>query len=122
MCPDAGSSDEQTSVWAVIFGTPIAQRLNDNAPGARLTAFDIPNLLSLCAFESLAKRSRSPFCDLFTSSEFDQFEYFSDLDKFYGTGWVFSKPDFQMPTYSTGMDRTLGVYKALGTSMNYSLV
>lgn len=86
MCPNAGDSTEQTDIWTAIYATPIARRLSDSAPGAQLDASDIPSLMSLCAFETLAERSWSPFCDLFTSSEFDQYEYYSDLDKFYGTG------------------------------------
>ena len=88
MCPNAGKSDEETSIWTETFGAPIAQRLNDNAPGAQLTPPNIPSLISLCAFDSLVKLSWSPFCGIFTSSEFNQFEYFSDLDKFYGTGYT----------------------------------
>src|SRR5258705_11352201 len=113
MCPNAIFSDEETSIWSAIFGSPIAKRLNDSAPGAQLTPSNVPNLMSLCAFESLAKLSRSPFCDIFSSSEFDQFEYFSDLHTFYGTGYSYFDHDqfFFIPTHPTDMGRTSDVYK-----------
>ncbi|KIM38767.1 hypothetical protein M413DRAFT_241634 [Hebeloma cylindrosporum] len=87
MCPNAGSSDLQTDAWNAIYGAPIAERLNAQAPGANLVAADISNLIPLCAFESIAQNATSPFCALFTPAEFAQFEYFADLDKYYGTGY-----------------------------------
>lgn len=72
----------------MIYGTPIAARLNNHAPGANLTVNDIPPLMSLCAFESIANDGPSPFCSLFSSQEFSQYEYFTDLGKYYGTGCV----------------------------------
>jgi len=88
MCPNAGSSDPQTDAWTAIYGAPIAERLNTQAPGANVVAADISNLIPLCAFETLVKHTTSPFCALFTPAEFAQFEYFADLDKYYGTGSV----------------------------------
>ncbi|KAF8887236.1 histidine phosphatase superfamily [Gymnopilus junonius] len=87
MCPNAGTSDPQTSTWTSIYGAPIAARLNAQAPGATLTSADISNLIPLCAFETLATGNPSPFCDLFALEEFEQYEYNGDLDKFYGTGY-----------------------------------
>jgi len=97
MCPNAGDSSSQTDTWTNIYGAPIAARLNSQALGANLTASDISSLIPLCAFETLATMSPSPFCDLFTSSEFAQYEYYSDLDKYYKTGCAFF---FRFPTYS----------------------
>jgi hypothetical protein len=75
MCPKAGSSDPQTDAWTAIYGAPIAERLNTQAPGANLVAADISNLIPLCAFESAAENTTSPFCALFTPDEFAQYEY-----------------------------------------------
>jgi len=88
MCPNAGDSDTQTSLWTSIFGAPIAERLNAQAPGANLVASDISALIPLCAFETIAKLELSPFCYLFTKEEFAEYEYYGDLDKYYGTGCV----------------------------------
>ncbi|KAL0960773.1 hypothetical protein HGRIS_005794 [Hohenbuehelia grisea] len=87
LCPNAGNSAVQTQQWAQVFATPIADRLNQGAPGANLTAVDIFNLISLCPFDSVAKETKGPFCDIFDDAAFQGFEYTGDLDKFYGTGY-----------------------------------
>ena len=89
MCPNVGSSDAQTNLWSSIYGPPIADRLNAHAPGANLAGQDISNLIPLCAFETVATSDLSPFCGIFTREEFAQYEYWADLDKYYGTGYVF---------------------------------
>ena len=90
MCPNAGDSDNQTNQWLSIYGSPIATRLNQQAPGANLTVSDIYSLISLCPFGTVSTPTfnYSPFCHLFTESEFEQFEYSGDLDKYYKTGCV----------------------------------
>jgi Histidine phosphatase superfamily (branch 2) len=86
MCPGAGDSDAQTEAWRDTFAPAIAQRLNAAAPGATLDNADIPSLISLCAFDTLAKETPSPWCGVFSQREFDGFEYYGDLDKYYNTG------------------------------------
>ena len=52
-----------------------------------MTDTDTYNLLSLCAFETVAKEERSPFCNIYQElSAEDAFAYNGDLDKYYGTG------------------------------------
>ncbi|KAF8812207.1 acid phosphatase [Phlegmacium glaucopus] len=87
MCPNAGSSVAQTHLWSSIYGAPVADRLNAQAPGASLSAEDIPNLIQLCALETVATGTLSPFCAIFTQAEFAQFEYWADLEKYYRTGY-----------------------------------
>ena len=89
MCPNAGNADEQTHHWQSIFAPSIVDRINQAAPGANLMDVDIPYLMMLCPFETVAKETRSQFCDLFTQDEFEAFEYYGDLNKFYGFGYVF---------------------------------
>ena len=90
MCPNAEEEGvPQTDAWRAIFAPPIQIRLNAAAPGANLTLEDVSSLISLCPFDTVAKEKPSPFCDLFDQTAFDGFEYLSDLDKFYGTGYVF---------------------------------
>ena len=87
MCPNAaGSGLLQLATWQAIYAAAPQSRLNANAPGANLTETDVSALIALCGFEVVAKERSSPFCDLFTQEEFDGFEYFGDLGKFYGTG------------------------------------
>ena len=88
MCPNAGEPDEQTDMWTNIFTPPIVERLNSWAPGANLLPADVPSLMSLCAFESIALEKLSPWCSLFTSKEFQQYEYWSDVEKYYNRGCV----------------------------------
>ena len=88
MCPNAGNADKQTHQWQSVFAPPIVGRINQAAPGANLEDIDIPYLISLCPFETVAKETISPFCDLFTQEEFEAFEYYGDLNKFYGFGYV----------------------------------
>lgn len=87
MCPKAGDSDAQTETWQDVFAPALAQRLNSAAPGATLTNADIPSLISLCAFDTLAKEKPSPWCSVFEQQDFDRYEYFGDLDKYYNTGY-----------------------------------
>ncbi|KAG6906496.1 hypothetical protein DXG01_013675 [Tephrocybe rancida] len=87
MCPNAGSSDAQTGAWLLTYGPPIAARLNKYAPGANITATDVYSLMIMCPFESVFTDQRSPFCTLFTQAEFEQLEYYGDLDKYYNTGY-----------------------------------
>ncbi|KLO05907.1 phosphoglycerate mutase-like protein [Schizopora paradoxa] len=87
MCPNAGDSEPFKSVWQNIFSQSILNRLNAIAPGSGLESADIPHLMSLCSFDTIAKEERSPFCSLFNSTEFEDYEYFHDLDKYYKTGY-----------------------------------
>ncbi|KAJ6572009.1 histidine phosphatase superfamily [Mycena capillaripes] len=96
-CPNAGGSKREMEQWLDVFGPPITSRLNSWAPGANLTNDDIHGLMMLCAFHTVASvpygyRSDSPlpfspFCSVFTQDEFEAFEYSSDLDKYYSTGY-----------------------------------
>ncbi|KAI0028509.1 phytase [Vararia minispora EC-137] len=86
MCPNAVSGDE-SATWLAVFAPPITARLNTAAPGANLTDEDTLNLMGLCPFHTLIEESPSPFCKLFTRAEFESYEYYYDVDKFYGTGY-----------------------------------
>jgi hypothetical protein len=88
MCPNAGNGEQQKSQWQSVYAAPISAWLNEAAPGANLTGADISSLISLCPFETAAKNATSSFCDLFTLDDFRGYEYFGDLDKYYGTGLV----------------------------------
>ncbi|KAI9057638.1 phytase [Trametes sanguinea] len=88
MCPSAGNSSPQTDQWLATFAPPMTARLNAGAPGANLTDTDTYNLLSLCAFETVATEKRSQFCDVYEELKAEAaFSYNGDLDKYYGTGY-----------------------------------
>ena len=124
MCPNAGDSETQKSLWTSIFGAPIAERLNAQAPGANLVASDISALIPLCAFDTIAKLKLSPFCSLFTKEEFAEYEYYGDLDKYYGTGCVrVDQPDSGLlfiSNFVTDMANRSDPSKASDTSTNSS--
>ncbi|KAJ7253667.1 phytase [Mycena haematopus] len=97
LCPNASSSHKEMSEWLQVYGPPITARLNSWAPGANLNNEDIHGLMMLCAFHTVASVPYeysegsplpfSPFCSLFKPSEFKAFEYSSDIDKYYSTGY-----------------------------------
>jgi hypothetical protein len=69
-----------------MFSVPIVHRLNTAAVGADILSEDIPGLMSLCAFETVFEEKESEFCDLFSLKEFQAYEYYQDLLKYYKTG------------------------------------
>ncbi|KAJ3540298.1 hypothetical protein NMY22_g4362 [Coprinellus aureogranulatus] len=87
MCPNAGEPDEEVGIWTDIFAKPIADRLNTWAQGANLLPIDVISLMSLCAFESVAMEKLSLWCQLFGEEEFSQYEYYSDIEKYYNRGY-----------------------------------
>ncbi|KDQ13677.1 hypothetical protein BOTBODRAFT_175390 [Botryobasidium botryosum FD-172 SS1] len=85
-CP-AYSEDASTQILqdlATRNFPPTTSRLNSYLNKPVLDDLDTANLMEMCAFESVDK---SPFCDLFQTEEWPLFEYYADLDKFYGTGY-----------------------------------
>ena len=86
MCPDVGTSDSETTAWADVYAPEIVDRINSEAPGADLKNTDIVNLMMLCPFDTVASEAPSPWCNLFNSTEFASYEYYGDLDDYYGNG------------------------------------
>ena len=86
MCPNADRRTKTVWTWGGIFGQPIVDRVNRDAPGADLELGDLPNLMSLCAFDSVAREVVSPWCNLFDEKEYEGFEYLRDLGTYYTNG------------------------------------
>ena len=84
--PDSDIAGNSQSIWLGIFTPPITARLNANLPGANLTASDTISLMDLCPFNTIASIAGevSPFCGLFTESEWHQYDYYETLGKYYG--------------------------------------
>lgn len=76
------------STYASVFTPPITVRLNANLPDANLTLTDTIFIMDLCPFETVASSfsTSSPFCALFTSTEWKQYDYYQTLGKYYGYG------------------------------------
>ncbi|KAI4246802.1 MAG: hypothetical protein L6R40_001831 [Gallowayella cf. fulva] len=81
-----GSKAQQ--IFLATFLPAITTRLNSDLPGANLTATDTINLLDLCPFTTVASPigTISPFCSLFTLDEWNHYDYYQSLGKYYGYG------------------------------------
>ena len=88
MCPAAVNTKAQVREFIDIAATNVAARLNSDAPGANLTAQDAYAVMHMCPFDTVAKETISPFCDLFSKEDFEIYEYAGDLEKFYNTGYM----------------------------------
>jgi acid phosphatase len=74
-------------VWNAIWIKPVRSRLNTKLQGGfSFTEGDVQQIPYLCGFETQITASRSPFCDLLTEDEAEQYEYSQDLRYWYGTG------------------------------------
>lgn len=100
LCLHKGDSTPQRTAYLASIAPSIRARLaslvlpstsNSSDPFSsttlNLTDADIPPLISLCPFHSLATLTLSPFCALFTPSDFTTFEYFHDIKKYYHNGY-----------------------------------
>ncbi|WYZ46303.1 hypothetical protein EsH8_IX_000528 [Colletotrichum jinshuiense] len=76
--------DEAQVAWRETFTAPIRARLNENLPGANLSADDTVSFMQLCPFNTVVNGTQSRFCDLFTMEEWKDLEYHETLGKYYG--------------------------------------
>lgn len=76
-------------IWADIFTPNITSRLNANLVGANLTNDDTIDFMDLCPFNTVASPTGtiSPFCNLFTTADWKNYEYYQTLGKYYGYSW-----------------------------------
>jgi len=88
-CPDAGGSGNEQEKWVDVYTPDIADRLNDGVKGVKVSNDDVQNLMEMCAFETIVQDGSgvSQFCALFEEDEWVGFEYSSDVDKYYDTGY-----------------------------------
>ncbi|KAG6003677.1 hypothetical protein E4U43_000889 [Claviceps pusilla] len=79
---------EQKNAWREIWATPIMNRLNKQLPGANLSLDDAISMMDLCPFNTVTsvKTRLSPFCRLFSRSEWEGYEYYESVDKWYAYG------------------------------------
>ncbi|KAI9654753.1 MAG: hypothetical protein M1821_005747 [Bathelium mastoideum] len=126
--PDSKISDSAQAEWAATFVPPIQARLRNNLPGANLTQKDTIDMMDLCPFNTVASPSGalSPFCNLFTQSEWEQYDYYRTLGEYYG----FGEGNPLGPTQGVGwagelLARLTGQQKfvraTLSTSVNHTL-
>ncbi|KAI0030935.1 phosphoglycerate mutase-like protein [Vararia minispora EC-137] len=80
-----GLGNTKAAEWAAVYTVPTIKRLSKHITNVNLTSTDIVAMQMLCAYESVAL-GYSAFCDLFTESEWESFEYFIDLGFWYSNG------------------------------------
>ena len=102
---DSKIANAAQTTWQSIFTPPITARLNNNLPGANLSASDTISMMDLCPFNTIASPTGqiSPFCDLFTETEWHQYDYYESLGKYYG----FSYGNPLGPTQGVGFTNEL---------------
>ncbi|KAF2437915.1 phosphoglycerate mutase-like protein [Karstenula rhodostoma CBS 690.94] len=74
-------------LWLAKFVPPIQARVNGKL-GTNLSTTEIIYLMDLCPFTTLASPTAqiSDFCHLFTEEEWQQYDYYESLGKWYGYG------------------------------------
>lgn len=105
-----GGLDAQ-AVFAETFVPPIQARINEDLKGVNLTSKEIIYLMDLCPFDTVDPRDipgqyeapLSPFCHLFTTSEWHSYDYYQSLGKFYG----FAQGNPMGPTQGVGFANEL---------------
>ncbi|PGH08757.1 hypothetical protein AJ80_07795 [Polytolypa hystricis UAMH7299] len=73
-----------------IFAPAILERVKSHLIGANITIDDIPYLMDMCPFHTVAltadASTLSPFCTLFTDTEWKAYDYLRSLGKYYAYG------------------------------------
>lgn len=89
MFESSNVGDEAQKTWIDVFTPPIVKRLNENMLGAEVDGFDAIHVMDLCPFETVASDigRLSPFCYLFSEEEWQQYDYYQSLGKYYGFSW-----------------------------------
>ncbi|KAJ5824132.1 Histidine phosphatase superfamily clade-2 [Penicillium robsamsonii] len=92
-CPkfeDNVLGDEVEDKYTAVFVPPIKARLEADLPGVKFTDVDVVSMMDLCPFETVSltedASELSPFCDLFTQAEWNQYDYLQSVSKYYGYG------------------------------------
>ncbi|KAK7956719.1 phosphoglycerate mutase-like protein [Apiospora aurea] len=86
--PVSSVKDQAQEAWLQVFAPPITKKLNQNLPGANLSLADTIFMMDLCPFNTVADINGriSPFCGLFTRDEWNGYDYYQTLGKWYGYG------------------------------------
>lgn len=86
---ESNTSADAQAIFQDTFIGPIQMRLNNDLPGADLTAKQAIYFMDMCPFETVASSSGaiSPFCALFTDTEWQDYGYYETLNKYYADGW-----------------------------------
>ncbi|KAK6343789.1 hypothetical protein TWF696_007451 [Orbilia brochopaga] len=80
--------DEAQARYATRFAR-VAKYLNDEMTNADIDVHDVMNLISLCPYLTVAEAGGDPlpeFCKIFNEDEFEAYNHYHNLGKFYGYG------------------------------------
>lgn len=71
--------------WTAQFIAPILERVNSKLEGANLDGGEIIFLMDICPFSTVASPTAqvSKFCHLFSETEWQQYDYYRSLEKYY---------------------------------------
>ena len=85
---ESDTSTDAQATFAATFVPAITKRLESQLPGAVLTTTQTIYLMDLCPFETVASSTGqiSDFCALFTEEEWDKYNYYQTLGKWYEDG------------------------------------
>lgn len=83
------SAEDAQQAWLDVFTPPLVARLNENMRGANLDGQEVIYIMDLCPYETVASDvgKLSRFCDLFSEREWQEYDYYQSLGKYYGYGW-----------------------------------
>ena len=121
---DSNIASAAQTTWAKIFTPPITARLSANLLGVNLSTSQTIDIMDLCPFNTVASPlgTISPFCALFTQTEWTHYAYYQTLGKYYG----YSAGNPLGPTQGVGFTNELiarmtGQPVADDTSSNHTL-
>ncbi|KAH9896773.1 phosphoglycerate mutase-like protein [Cubamyces lactineus] len=86
-CPaySTGDTSAKASIFRATYQGKIASRLNRFLDGLELADSDVGVMQDLCGFQAEINGD-TRFCDVFTESEWKDYEYAHDLNYYYGSG------------------------------------
>lgn len=93
-------AEEAQKTWAAIFTQPLVKRLKRSLRDPTLTWEHVIDLMDMCPFETVAspRGTVSRFCRFFKTTEWQDYDYYQSLGKYYG----FSSGNPLGPTQGVG--------------------
>lgn len=85
---ESNTGDDAQATFADTFIPTIMARLNKDLLGADLTETQTIYMMDMCPFETVASNTGkiSDFCSLFTQEEWENYNYYQSLGKYYSDG------------------------------------
>ena len=86
--PASDLGHEKQNAWTESWLPAVRDRLNEKLLGANLTLEETIYMMDLCPFNTVANPNadESVFCKLFSNEEWENYDYFESLEKWYAYG------------------------------------